>query len=58
MLEPKFFYRKLTEIVGKKKVLSNFDPSPLNCDPAQFPSKNSPDIAKGNRIFPVNGKQK
>ena len=35
-----------------KQILSNFDSSPLTCDPALFPGKNSPNIAKSNHIFP------
>lgn len=45
-----FFYRKLTGIVWMKQGLSNFDSSPLTCEPFEFPDKNSPNIA--NRIFP------
>ena len=35
-----------------KQILSNFDSSPLTCDPALFPGKNSTNIAKSNHIFP------
>ena len=35
-----------------KKYLSNFGTAPLTCDPALFPGKNIPNIAKRNRIFP------
>ena len=35
-----------------KQVWSKFDPSPLTCDPTTFTDKNSPNIAKSNRIFP------
>ena len=31
--------------------LSNFDSIPLTCDPALFPSKSIPNIAKSNRIL-------
>ena len=44
MLEPKLFYRNL----------SNLDSNHLNC--ALFPGKNSPNIAKSNRIFPGKGR--
>ena len=39
-----------------KQCLSNFDSVPLTCDPALFPGKNIPNIAKNNRIFPERGK--
>ena len=38
------------------RILSNCNSSPLICDPVVFPGKNSPNIAKSNRIFPGNGK--
>ena len=38
------------------KILINFDPNPLICDPTLLPSKNSPNIAKSNCVFP--GKRK
>ena len=34
------------------KILSNFDSNPLICDPTLFLGKNSPNIAKSNRVFP------
>ena len=39
------------------KILLNFDSNFLICDPTLFPDKNSPNIAKNNRIFPGNGKE-
>ena len=36
--------------------MSNFDPDPLTCGPVLLPSKNSPNSAKSNRVFP--GKEK
>ena len=39
------------------KILSNFDSNLLVCDPTLFPSKNSPNIAKNNRVFPGKGKK-
>ena len=39
-----------------KQVFSNFDSSPFTCDPVLFPGKNSPSIAKSNRIFPGKGR--
>ena len=56
MLEPKFFYTKLTGIAWMKQVLSNFDSRPLTCDPALFPGKNSLNIGKSNRNFPGKGR--
>ena len=56
MLEPIFFYRKLTGIAWMKQVLSNFNSRPLTCDPALFPGKNSLNIEKSNRIFPGKGR--
>ena len=38
------------------KILIKFDSNPLICDPTLFPGKNSPNIAKSNRVFP--GKKK
>ena len=38
------------------KILTNFDSNPLICDPTLFSGKNSPNIAKSNRVFP--GKKK
>ena len=38
------------------KILTNFDPNPLICDPTLFLGKNCPNIAKSNRVFP--GKEK
>ena len=38
------------------KILTNFDYNPLICHPTLFPGKNSPNIAKSDRIFP--GKRK
>ena len=35
-----------------KQYLSNFDSTPLTCDPTVFPGKIIPNIAKSNRIFP------
>ena len=35
-----------------KQCLSNFDSVPLTCNPALFPGKNIPNIAKNNRVFP------
>ena len=52
MLEPKFFTGSSPGIVWMKNVLSNFDSDHLTCDPALFPGKNSPHIAKSNHIFP------
>ena len=40
-----------------KKYLSNFDSTPLTCDPALFPGKNIPNIAKSDRIFPGKGRR-
>ena len=34
------------------KISSNLDSNPLICDPILFLGKNSPNIAKNNRIFP------
>ena len=56
MLEPKVFYRKLTGVVWIKKNFVKLCSSPLTCDPALFPDKNSPNIAKSNRIFPGKGR--
>ena len=39
------------------KILTNFDSNPLICDPALFPSKNSSNIAKSNRVFPGKAKK-
>ena len=39
-----------------KQYLSNFDSTPLTFDPALFPGKNVPSIAKSNRIFPGKGR--
>ena len=39
-----------------KQYLSNFDSTPLTFDPALFPGKNIPNIAKSNRIFPGKGR--
>ena len=39
-----------------KQALSNFDSDSLTCDPALFPIKNSPNMVKGNRIFPGKGR--
>ena len=36
--------------------MSNFDSNLLTCDHTLFPSKNSPNIAKSNRVFPGKGK--
>ena len=38
------------------KILSNFDSNPLICDATLFPGKNSPNIAKGNSVFPGKGR--
>ena len=38
------------------KVLSNFDSNSLICDPTPFPGKKSPNIAKSNCVFPMNGR--
>ena len=38
------------------KILSNFDSNPLICDATLFPSKNSPNIAKSNPVFPGKGR--
>ena len=38
------------------KILSNFDSNPLICDPTLFPGKNSPNIAKNNRVLPGKGR--
>ena len=35
-----------------KKYLSNFDSTPSTCDPALFPGKIIPNIAKSNHTFP------
>ena len=35
-----------------KQYLLNFDSTLLTCDPALFPDKIIPNIAKSNRIFP------
>ena len=43
-------------IVCIKCYLSNFDSTPLNCDPALIPDKNIPIIAKSNRIFAGKGR--
>ena len=47
-----FFTRRWPLIVWMKQYLLNFDSTPLTCDPAQFPGKDIPNIAKTNRIFP------
>ena len=52
MLEPNIFYRKLTRNRVDDLPLSNFYSNALTCDPALFPGRNSPNIAKSNRIFP------
>ena len=39
------------------KILSNFDSNPLICDPTLFPGKNSPNIAKSNRVFSEKGRR-
>ena len=39
-----------------KQYLSNFDSTPLTCDPVLFPGKNIPNIAKSNRFFPGKGR--
>ena len=49
MLEPTCFY-KFT------KTLSNFDSNPLIFDSTLFPGKNSPNIAKSNRVFSAKGR--
>ena len=36
--------------------MSNFDSTPLFCDPALFPGKNIQNIAKSNHIFPGKGR--
>ena len=38
------------------KILSNFDSNPLTCNPSLLAGKNSPNIAKGNRVFPGKGR--
>ena len=43
-------------IVCIKCYLSNFDSTPLNCDPALIPDKNIPIIAKSNCIFAGKGR--
>ena len=55
-LNQNFFTGSWTRIVYMKKYLSNFDSNPLTCDPALFPVKNIPNIAKSNRIFPEKGR--
>ena len=37
------------------KISSNLDSNPLICDPTLFFDKNSPNIAKNNRVFPEKG---
>ena len=37
--------------------MSNFDSDHLTCDPSLFPTRNSPNGAKSNRIFPGKGRQ-
>ena len=37
-------------------ILTSLDSNTLICDPTLFPGKNSPNIAKSNRVFP--GKKK
>ena len=39
------------------KILTNLDSNPLICDRTLFPGKNSPNIAKSNRVFPGKGKE-
>ena len=39
-----------------KKDVSNFDSTPLTCDPVLFPGKNIPNIARNNHIFPGKGR--
>ena len=39
-----------------RQYLSNFDSASLTCDTALFSGKNTPNIAKINRIFPGNEK--
>ena len=39
-----------------KKYLSNFDSTPLTCDPALFPDKSISCITKSNLIFPGKGR--
>ena len=43
-------------MVWIKQDQQNFDSKPLACDPALFPAKNSPNIAKSNRISPGKGR--
>ena len=38
------------------KILSNFDFNALICDATLFAGKNSPNIGKGNRVFPGKGR--
>ena len=38
------------------KILLNFNSHPLIYDPTLFPGKNSPNIAKSNRVFPEKGR--
>ena len=46
MLEPKLFHRSWSEIEWDKQDMPNFNSDPLTCDPALFPTKNSPKIQK------------
>ena len=39
-----------------KQYLSKFDSTPWTCDPALFPAKNIPNIAKSTRIFRGKGR--
>ena len=50
-----FFTGSWPGIVWMKYYLSNFGSIPLSCDPALFPGKNTPNIAKTNYIFPEKG---
>ena len=38
-------------------ILTSLDSNTLICDPTLFPGKNSPNIAKSNRVFPGKGKE-
>ena len=55
-LNQNLFTESWPGIVWMKKYLSNFGTAPLTCDPALFPGKNIPNIAKSNGIFPGKGR--
>ena len=51
-LKQKFSTGSRPGIVWMKEYLSNFNSTPLTCDPVLFHGKYIPNIGKSNRIFP------